>query len=325
MKKTQTVLIAATAISLAIAAATGVYETHRLSRMQEEILALRQERDETRQHLAALQHETEQSHAGTQELSNPPPPAPAIEASAQAPTNLFAGLAKMFKDPQMKEMMRSQQKMMVGQMYGGLYKELGLSPTDEEALKKLLEDRQLALMDAGLAAMGGSEAESTPTAGDAKSLKAKYDKQIEDLLGPKAYSAFQQYDQTVSERTVVNLFKQSLSADNALTEQQENDLVDAMYQARKDLPDNPLLNSQTRDPSQLTEDGIAQALKAQEQLQKQYADSAASILTPAQLDQFTKFQQQMSAMQAAGMKMAGQMFGQKNSNSAPAPNAGPAP
>jgi hypothetical protein len=331
--------MAAMAICLAIAAATGMYETHRLSRMQEKILALqqkqaplakrleqlRQERDEARQHLAALQRETEPNHAGTQGLPNSPPPATAIEASGQTPTNLFAGFAKIFKDPQMKEMMRAQQKMMVGQMYGSLYKQLGLSPTDEEALKKLLEDRQMAVMDAGLAVMGGSGTDSKQTAEDAKTLKTQFDKQIEDLLGPQAYSAFQQYDQTVTERTEVNLFKQSLSADNALTDQQENDLVDAMYQARKTLPESSLLNSQTRDPSQLTEDGIAQALKVQEQLQKQYADSAALILTPAQLDQFTKFQQQMTAMSAASIKMAAQMFGQKNSNPAPAPNAGAAP
>jgi len=35
-------LMAAAAISRAIAAGTGIYETHRLSRMQEEILALQQ-------------------------------------------------------------------------------------------------------------------------------------------------------------------------------------------------------------------------------------------------------------------------------------------
>jgi hypothetical protein len=342
MTRIQTVLMAAAAISLAIAAGTGIYETHRLSRMQEEIVALqqkqapltkqlqqlREERDEATRRLAAIQQEEQQQAKSAEPASSPtnsPPPALGTPAAAEASTNSFAGLATMLKDPQMKEMIRAQQKMMVGQMYGSLYKELGLSPTDEEALKKLLEDRQMALMDAGLAAMGGSAADSKQAAEDAKALKTQYEKQIEDLLGPQAYSVFQQYDQTVAERTQVNLFKQSLSADNALTEQQENNLVAAMYQARKTLPENSLLNGQSRDPSQLTEDGIAQALKLQEQLQKQYADSAASILTPAQLDQFTKFQQQMSAMQAAGMKMAAQMFGQNKPNTSPAPNPGSRP
>ncbi|MGA2602988.1 MAG: hypothetical protein ABSG14_02040 [Verrucomicrobiia bacterium] len=169
-----------------------------------------------------------------------------------------------------------------------------------------------------------SATDSKRAAEDITALKTQYEKQIEDLLGPQTYSVFQQYDQTVAERTQVNLFKQSLSADKALTEQQGNDLVAAMYQARKAPPENSLLNGQTRDPSQLTEDGIARALKLQEQLQKQYADSAASILTPAQLDQFTKFQQQLSTMQAADMKMAAQMFGQNKPNASPTPNPGSA-
>ena len=77
--------------------------------------------------------------------------------------------------------------------------------------------------------------------------------------------------------------------------------------------------------AQLTEDGIAQALKLQEQLQKQYADSAASILSPAQLDQFTKFEQQMSAMSAAGMRMDAQMFGENKPAASPGPSSGPTP
>ena len=220
----------------------------------------------------------------------------------------------MFKDPQMKEMIRAQQKMMLDQMYGGLYKTLGLSSTDEDALKKLLLDRQMALTDVGLAAMGGSD--TTPAEGDAKTVKASYDKQIQDFLGAQGYQLFQDYDQTVAERTEINLFKQSLSADTALTDQQESDLIAAMYANRKALPNSPLLNAQTGNPSQLTEDGMAEAMKVQEQLQKQNADSATAILNPAQMEQFTKFQQQMSAMQAAGMKMAAQMFGNKGASPA---------
>jgi hypothetical protein len=343
MKATQQALLAVTALFLVVAVGVSIYETHRASELQAEITAsrqqqmlttqqlqqLRQERDEATQRLAALQRENDELHARAQESgklpTNPPLPELSLNSNAESPTNFFSGLASMLKNPQMKEMVRAQQKMMIEQMYGGLYKKLSLSPADEDSLKQLLNDRQMALVDAGLAAMDGSGSDTNQPAVDTKTLKAQYDKQIEDLLGQQAYTTFQQYDQTVTERTQVNLFKQSLSADNVLTDQQENDLVNAMYQARQALPDNSLLKNQTHDPSQLSEGNIAEALKVQEQLQKQYADSAASILTPAQLDQFTKFQQQMSAMSAAGMKMAAQMFGQNKSASAPAASPGPAP
>ena len=60
-----------------------------------------------------------------------------------------------------------------------------------------------------------------------------------------------------------------------------------------------------------------------EQLQHRYAERATTILTPTQLDQFTKFEQQMSSVQAAGMKMAAQMFGNKGAAAAPAPSTAP--
>jgi len=346
MTTSQSILIAAAVVGLTVMVGTGVYETQRAGQLQQRVLALqeeqqsltkqlqqvREERDETRQQLSALRQEEEQRRADIAVPANSPANSASLASlatpalpSSESSTNALSGLAAMLKNPQMKEMIRSQQKMMLGQMYGSLYKQLGLSPTDEDALKKLLEDRQMALMDAGLNMMGATGGDAKQVAEDTKTLKAQYDKQIQDLLGPQTYDAFQQYDQTVGERTQVNLFKQSLSADNALTDQQENDLVTAMYQARKTLPENSVLNNQSRDPSQFTDEGIAQALKQQEQLQKQYADSAASILTPAQLDQFTKFQQQMNAMSAAGMKMAQQMFGQNKSGGTPAPSPSQAP
>jgi hypothetical protein len=344
MTTTQKILIAATAASIAVAGGTAVYETHHVSQMQEEIQALqqqqeplrtqvqqlREERDNATRQLTSLRQEDQQLRldsaglAGVRDKTARAQASAAPAASATAP-NSFAGLAKMFKDPQMKDMIHAQQKMMVDQMYGDLFKTLALSSTDEDALKKLLLDRQVALTDAGLAAMGGSGSDTNQAAEDPKALKAQYDKQIQDFLGPQGYELFQQYDQTVAERVQVNLFKQSLSADTALTDQQENDLIAAMYENRKALPASSQLNSQTRDPSQLTEDSIAQALKVQEQLQQKNAESATAILTPAQLEQFTKFQQQMSAMSAASMKMATQMFGQKNSSAGQAPNSSSSP
>jgi hypothetical protein len=60
-------------------------------------------------------------------------------------------------------------------------------------------------------------------------------------------------------------------------------------------------------------------------LQKKYADRAAGILNPSQLDQFTKWQQQWNTMQMAGLKMAVQMFGNKGATQAPAASQSPTP
>ena len=54
--------------------------------------------------------------------------------------------------------------------------------------------------------------------------------------------------------------------------------------------------------------GLPEQLKQMEQLQQAYVNRAATILTPAQLEQFTQWEQQQSTMQSAGIKMAAQML-----------------
>jgi RNA polymerase sigma factor (sigma-70 family) len=251
-------------------------------------------------------------------VPTPPPPAPIEQPSSGSPSNFFSGLAGMMKNPQMKEVMRMQQKMMLEQSFGPMFKSLNRPENEVDALKDLLLQRQLALMDAGMSAMSGSDEERKAAAETTKTLKEDCDKKIKDLLDPQDYEVFQQYDQTAPERMQIQMFKGTLPADAMLTDQQESDLIAAMYEERKAIPPSSLMNNKSPDPSQFTEENIAEALKQMEQLQQRYAERAAAILTPAQLEQFTKWQQQISTMQAAGLKMAAQMFGSKPAQPAPA-------
>jgi hypothetical protein len=250
------------------------------------------------------------------------PIAPAATAGGTT-NNPMSALAEMMKNPQMKEMVRSQQKVALTAMYGGLNKYLNISTNDMDALNQLLLDRQMAMTDAGMSMMGGSGTDAKQAAEDAKTIKSDYDKKIADLLGPEAYPVFQDYEKSAPDRMSVQMFRNSLPPEAALTDQQEESLIAAMGDERKALPPSSMMNNQTADPSKFTEEGIAEALKQMEALQQRDAERAATILTPAQLDQFTKFQQQMNGMAVAGMKMAAQMFGNKNPAPAPAVGTGP--
>jgi hypothetical protein len=149
---------------------------------------------------------------------------------------------------------------------------------------------------------------------DANAVKADYDKKTQDLLGPQNYPMFQQYEQTQPERMQVQMFKGTLSGENALTDQQEDDLIAALYQERNALPASSLLNHREDmppDPSWFTDERIAETLKEIEQLHQQYNQAAAAVLTPAQLEQFAKFLDQWRTMTAAGLKLGAQQFGNK--------------
>ena len=250
-------------------------------------------------------------------------PVPQTTPESGRTNGIMSGFAQMMKNPQMKEMMRNQQKVGITSMYGALSKYLNLSTNDMEALNQLLLDRQMAMVDSGMDLMNGSGADPKQAATDAQAVRADYDKKIQDLLGPENYPVFQDYEKTAADRMSVQMFKGSLPADATLTDQQEDSLVTAMYEERKALPATSMVNNQTPDPSKFTEEGIADTLKQMQELQQRDAQRAASILTPAQLDQFTKFQEQMNGMQEAGLKMAAQMFGNKSAT--PAPTAGTSP
>ena len=323
------VLLAATAVLAAVA----VRQKQQIARMKEQASAA----------VVADKTETPAARAPVRETPELPTETKAVEPVVAPPTssvptsavqagtstgtasNFFAGLAGMMKNPQMKEMVRAQQRLALDKSYGALLKYLNRPADQSEALQNLLLDRQMAMVDAGLSMMSGSGADRKQAVEETKAIKAEYDKKIQDMLGPQDYQVFQDYEKTVGERVQVQMFKDTLPADAALTDQQEYDLIGAMYEARKALPASSLMNNQNSDPSQFTEERITEMLKQMEQMQQAYANRAAAILTPAQLEQFTKWQQQLSAMQAAGMKMAAQMFGNKGAPQPPAANQSPTP
>jgi len=246
------------------------------------------------------------------------PAAPAVAKASGINTNFMGAIADMMKNPQMKEMMRVQQKAMVDKMYAALPRYLNVSDETKARLNRLLLDRQLAMAEVGLAMMNGSAEDRKKAAEDSKTVRTESDQAIQELLGAQDYEVFKQYEASLTEQTHVSLFKETLSGNDVLDEQQEYDLTAALYQARETLPQDSSLNRQdpSPDPTQLTEERIAETLKQMETLQHRYAEAAATVLSEAQLERFKQWQQQMATMQRAGLNMAAQMFSPEKSTGA---------
>lgn len=225
----------------------------------------------------------------------------------------MAEMAKMMGNPAMKNMIRTQQKAQMDAAYGPLFKYLQFSDADMEAFKNLLLDKKLALMDISMDMMNkATTPEQRKAAADRiKELTAGYDTRIKTFLGDKDYPVYQSFEGTQPERVQVNMFKGTLSASNPLTEDQEDNLIRAMHDARTNFrySTTGVGNGQIDDPSQLTPERAAKILEDSARLKEQYVAKAAVILTPSQLEQFKASQEQMQALQEAGMKMAAKMFG----------------
>jgi len=86
----------------------------------------------------AAQSEPERARAGVDAPARPAEPQP-----ANAQTN--AGWGTLFKSPEMREMVKAQQKMFIGPMleqnYGALFRQLNLTDEQKNHLKGLLEKR----------------------------------------------------------------------------------------------------------------------------------------------------------------------------------------
>jgi len=325
MKKN--VLIVVLSVAVAALAFTVVRKDRQLETVAN---TTRQEREVRKAHAESVSKtartEREKDKAGTTAPTKPigsqaaktEPAAPAVAKASGINTNFMGAIADMMKNPQMKEMIRAQQKVMVNKMYAALPRYLNLSDETKARLDQLLLDRQLAMAEAGLAMMNGSAEDRKKAAEDSKAVKAESDQAIQELLGTQDYEVFKQYEASLSEQTNVSLFKDTLSGDDALGEQQEYDLVAAMYQAREALPQNSLFNQQnpSPDPTQLTQERVAETLKQMETLQQRYAEAAATILNAGQLERFKQWQQQMATMQRTGLNMAAQMFNPGKSSGA---------
>ena len=226
----------------------------------------------------------------------------------------MSDIAKMMKNPGMKDMIRAQQKGQLDLLYGSLFKCLQLSDTELEAFKSALLDRQMALVDSSMDMMNSAATpEEKKAATDRmKETTAAYDAQIKELLGDDNYAMYQSYEATQAERMQVSLFKGSLGGGDQISEEQEDSLIQAMHEERNKFQSSVsgVDDKQATDSSQFTPEKITKLLEENSKLQELYVTRAAAILTPSQLEQFKANQKQQQAMQEVGMKMAAKMFGQ---------------
>ncbi|MBW8864869.1 MAG: hypothetical protein JF609_08090 [Verrucomicrobia bacterium] len=243
------------------------------------------------------------------------------DAKTNSPKNPLAGMAKMFSDPKMKEMMKTQQKAVMGPMiekqYGALFQQLNLTADQSAQLKTMLLNKMLAGADAGMSMMDDS-LDADKRAELAKEVKTATDAgeaEIKQFLGD-SYPAYQTYEKTVPDRQVVNQFGDQLSGNDALSADQQAQLTQALNEARtgfKWSTDYTDKNPPNGDyAAMFSQEKIDQFTQEKEQFDQQFLEQAQKILSPSQATQFKDFQTTQRQMQLMGMKMAARMFGQKN-------------
>ena len=349
MKNILTWFLAATTLTLT---AVCVVQTQKFSGQQTQLTSLKTEVDEKVRQVEALQAAQKHSDQQRRELTaqaeelagqlqsrqlaetnvmavaSAPPP---VVAVAEKPDNEKGGfgkmIAKMMQDPDTRKMIRDQQRMMMDQMYAPLVKKMGLTPDEAGQFKDLLADNMMKASEKATSVFGGLGSTNNADALKAMTAEQKtFDEQVKSLLGDDRYAQYQDYRETVAERTLLNQFKQQAGSDYNLNDQQTEALLTFMKEEQKNVAAaTGLPVGQTdKDPAKLQSlfsDGkVDELLQAQETAGQRAYERARTILSPDQLDTFGKYQTNRMQMMRMGMTMMRKMFTPDN----PAPGATPA-
>jgi len=241
------------------------------------------------------------------------------EASAKAENPL----ANMFKSPEMKELVKTQQKTMfsgvIDKSYGAYFNGLQMTPEQATNLKDLFMKKSMVDANLGLSMLGGDTdaAARKEMMDQAKAEKDSIDAEIKQFLGDQNFEQFQAYEKTIPERMSLSMYKdQHTSGPGALTPDQEEKLVQMMSEERRNFKFTTDFNDQSKMnedfATMLTEEKINQFQVEREQLDKQYMARAKTMLTAEQIPSFEQFLEGQRNMQSAAMKMAGKMFAPKS-------------
>ena len=216
--------------------------------------------------------------------------------------NMASNFMAMIEKPEIQKLMAIQQKAALDARYAALFKTLNLSPAQLEQFKNLLVEKQTALTDALAAARAQGINPRTDPEDFQKliaSAQADADANIKASLGDTGYAQYQQYQQTLPQRNVVNQLAQSLSYTNTpLTPDQTEQMVSLL------AANTPASNNSTANNIRATVTagfGIGGAGQTSH-ITNDAITQAATVLAPAQLtalQQLQATQQAQAQLQAA--------------------------
>jgi len=238
-------------------------------------------------------------------------PKPTAEAAPKKGNAMMKNLAKMMKDPAMRETMKAQQTMALPMLYGDFVKSLGLNSKETGEFYKLLADRQMEVMEASFKLMESGTAQLAENAKAMSEQKKISEQGLHDFLGEERTRQFSNYENSMGDRFTLNQLNQKLASSSAqLADHQSAALMKIMAEERTASNQPANLNNDPAKAMELmkSDAGLDNFLSRQESTNQRVLTRAMSILTPDQFKQFEEFQKQQINMQRAGIKMSREMM-----------------
>ena len=224
-------------------------------------------------------------------LRNRPAPVPTPALRANSAATLANSMAAL-DNPAIQKVMVATMKSSLDQRYGGLFRQLKLSPAELEKFKDLLTERQMSSLDVMRVAQQQGINPGTNGADLAKLMgkaQSDVDDSIRGLIGDQRFQQYQDFNQNIASYTLLDTIERRLSYTNApLQPSQSDSLLRVLVETSQPTPGvpaalngfvqsmagtSPLVAAMTSRP--LSNDTIARA---------------QTVLTPAQAEVLTQIQ-----------------------------------
>lgn len=217
---------------------------------------------------------------------------------------------RMLQNPEYRELMRAQHRESMNHVYGDLEVLMGITSEQAEQLRDLLADQQVRRMED---APSFIQADGSPNdqvkvreyQERQQQIQSKNEQEIASLLGPN-YSDWQSYQQNAWSRSTVMNLKQNLASSNEpLRADQIKPLVDAIAREQQRILQptrNQVWNPQQMDSAarvRMQEEFLERTAQSNERVR----NAVNGLLSPAQLEQLTRQQDQQLRMQQLNLKM----------------------
>ena len=170
--------------------------------------------------------------------------------------------------------------------YDPLFKKLDITEDDFQKLKDLIVKNTLATTFMASSEEGLTKEEKLKASQERFEKAMKIDDSITELLGQKNYEVYQNYKNSITERRELNNFLETLPPDNRLSEDQEDRLIQKMYEERMAF----YLNNQP-DPKMLDnrEEMDKFFMEARKNTNNKYLEASRNIFSPAQVEKYEAY------------------------------------
>jgi hypothetical protein len=249
-------------------------------------------------------------------------------ASARGDKNPFGQfLSKMMDDPDMKKMIRDQQRAMMDKLYEPLMKEMAMQPEEAARFKDFLADNMIKNTERATALMGdGSSTNRIEALSKLTAEQKEFDAQLKEMLGESRYAQYKDYQETLGERTQLQQFQQQYAGSgNALSDQQTAQLLALMREEKMAAMSGGGFG-QSQDAASIqammSGEALEKMMQSQETASQRVYERARGVLSEEQLAAFGRFQTNQIQMMRVGMSMARKFLtpdGSQGSGTTPTP------